>query len=367
MAELLKDRAGEGAVLRVVLSQYAPRVRPLRVEPLGNRGGFSGAGIWRVVTEAGDFALRRWPRSALPRERILGLHRLLEHLRLSGLKFVAVPLRTNDGTSLAHNLDHDGLADDWQLEPWLPGLADFHTCPASERLRAALAALATWHLAAERFVPEADSAKWFASRAASPSPAVGERLALLAAADSGQMDHMERRVAQAKDSVIRELSRQILDLFRRGHVRIVAELQLVRDATVRLQPCLRDVWHDHVLFSGNEVTGLIDPSACRTESVASDLSRLIGSLVKNDRAAWDFALAEYRRHRPLSANELALVAVLDRSGVLLSGWTWLEWLYLERRPFADTDAVEKRLKTIIERMEKLTVGESTDRASLILP
>ncbi|MBC8116979.1 MAG: hypothetical protein H7062_21495 [Candidatus Saccharimonas sp.] len=367
MAESLNARDGEDAAVREVLAQYAPRVRPLRVESLGNRGGFSGAGIWRVVTEAGDFALRRWPGPGLPRERILGLHRLLEHLRLSGLKFVAVPLRTSGGTSLAHNLAHDGLADDWQLEPWLPGLADFHAGPTSERLRAAMAALAQWHLAAERFVPTADSAKWFASRAASPSPAVGERLALLAAADTGQRDHMERRITPSKDSAVRELSRRVLDVFRRGHVRVVAELQLVREMAVRLQPCLRDVWHDHVLFSGNEVTGLIDPSACRTESVASDLSRLIGSLVQDDRAAWDFALTEYQRHRTLTANELALVAVLDRSGVLLSGWTWLEWLYFERRPFADVEAVEKRLKEIVERMQKLVDTESLDTTNLILP
>lgn len=352
--------------VRHVLSQYAPRVRPLRVEPLGNRGGFSGAAIWRVVTVAGDFALRRWPRCALPRDRILGLHRLLEHLQRDGLKFVAVPLRTTDGTSLAHNVP-SYLTTDWQLEPWLPGRADFHARPTNERLCAAMAALAQWHRAAERFVPDASAASWFAGLVASSSPAVGQRLALLSAADSGQTDHMERRVTQSKDSAVRELSRKVLALFRRGHDRIVAELQLVREVVVRLQPCLRDVWHDHVLFSDNAVTGLIDPAACQTESVASDLSRLIGSFVKDDRAAWDFALAEYQRHRPLTANELALVTVLDRSGTLLSGWTWLEWLYFERRPFADVAAVEKRLKTIIERMEKLIDGEPSDTTKLLLP
>ena len=361
-------QASDDESVRHALAQYAPRARPLRVEPLGNRGGFSGAAIWRVVTEAGDFALRRWPSPGLPRARILGLHRLLEHLRMSGLKFVAVPLRTNNGASLSRIAVHD-----WQLEPWLPGLADFHACPASERLRATMAALAQWHLAAERFVPDADAAKWFASRASSLSPAVAERLAILEWADMGQrgarglMGWIETRISLSNDSAIRDLSQRILDLFKRGLDRVLDDLRLVRDVAVRLQPCLRDVWHDHVLFSGNEVTGLIDPSACRTESVASDLSRLIGSLVQNDRAAWDFALAEYQRHRPLTAHELALVAVLDRSGVLLSGWTWLEWLYFERGHFADAAAVERRLKEIVGRMEKLSDDESANQASLILP
>ena len=352
----------EDESVRCVLARFAPCVRPLRMESLGNRGGFSGAGIWRVVTEGGDFALRHWPSPGPPLERITGLHRLLEHQRREGLPFVAVPLRTNDGTSLPRLAGHN-----WQLEPWLPGLADFHANPTDERLRAAMAALAQWHRAAERFVPTADSAQWFASRASAPSPAVAERLAILMVADSGPMDHLEQWILQSKDSVIRDLTERSLTLFRRGHASVIAQLQLVRNVAVRLQPCLRDVWHDHVLFVDDEVTGLIDPSACRTESVASDLSRLIGSLAKDDRAAWDCALAEYRRHRPLTANELALVAVLDRSGVLLSGWTWLEWLYLERRPFADADAVVKRLKEIVERMETLIDGESLDTTKLILP
>lgn len=360
--------ANDDESVRSVLAQYAPGVRPLRVDTLGNRGGFSGAGIWRVATQAGDFALRRWPSPGLPRERILSLHRLLEHLRLGGLKFVAVPLRTNDGTSLPLLARHD-----WQLEPWQPGLADFQAHPTDERLCAAMAALAQWHLAAERFVPSADSAQWLVSRESSSPPAVAERLAILERADMGQRGTMgligriETRISQSNDSAIRDLSRRGLDCFNRGLDRVVDELRLVRDVAVRLQPCLRDVWHDHVLFSGNEVTGLIDPSACRTESVASDLSRLIGSLVRDDRAAWGIALAEYQRHRHLTANELALVAVLDRSGVLLSGWTWLDWLYLERRPFADAVAVEKRLKVIVERMEKTINRESRDTAKLILP
>jgi len=343
----------EFETVRFVLAQYAPRVRPVRVEALGNRGGFSGASIWRVVTDAGDFALRRWPIRGLPRLRILGLHRLLEYLHASGLTFVAVPLRTQDGMSLARCAAHEGTVGDWQLEPWLPGLADFQNDPNRERLRATMAALAQWHRAAERFVPTVNSATWFASQVSAPSPAVAERLARLVSINAGHLSVLEQRIDQAADTTLRKLSRQILTLFRHGLPRIVAELRLLRDIAFRLQPCLRDIWNDHVLFTGNEVTGLIDPSACRTESVASDLARLIGSLVHDDRAEWDFAMAEYQWQRPLTVNELALVTALDHSGVLLSGWTWLEWLYVDRRLFADFTAVERRLTTIIGRAERL--------------
>lgn len=30
---------------------------------------------------------------------------------------------------------------------------------------------------------------------------------------------------------------------------------------LRLHPCVRDIWHEHLLLTGNELTGLIDPAA----------------------------------------------------------------------------------------------------------
>ena len=81
--------------------------------------------------------------------------------------------------------------------------------------------------------------------------------------------------------------------------------------------------------------------------------RRAGSLAGEESAAWDIAINEYQRLRSLSLGEKALVTALDRSGVLLSGWTWLQWLHLERRSFADARAVEHRLNLILKRLEHL--------------
>lgn len=331
----------------MVLTRFAPRIVPLRTESLGNRGGFSGAAIWRVVTSQGDFALRRWPRDGLPRERVLGLHQLLEHLRREGLSFVSVPLVSIDGTTLVSEKN-----DDWQLEPWMPGIADFHANPSPARLGAAMAALAQWHLAAARFVPAGKTLNWFASSGPTESPAVSERLQRLRDVE-GMVPVVATRLAAAGMSPVHDLARRMLELFRRNRTVCMSELQLIRDVRVGLQPCLRDVWHDHLLFHGDAVTGLIDPAACRTESITCDLSRLIGSLVSDDRSSWELAIEQYHRHRPLNTGERALVAVLDRSGVLLSGWTWLEWIYLERRAFPDAATVLTRLNFILRRMERM--------------
>lgn len=346
---------------RLVLARYLPRIVPVRVEPLGNRGGFSGAGIWRVVTEAGDFALRQWPSPGLPRERIQGLHRLLEHLFRQGVTIVSAPLVTGDGLTLVRDFGHD-----WQLEPWMPGKADFHEQPSAARLMAAMAALAQWHLAAARHVPTEQSSQWFAKRGPATSPAVVERLTILAGATDGLLHRIESQLNATENTPMRDLTRRILELFRNARTHISGELELVRDVQVPLQPCLRDVWHDHVLFVGDNVTGIIDPSACRTESVACDLSRFIGSLVVDDLTSWDFALQQYQQFRPLSVGERALLAVFNRSGVLLSGWTWLEWLYLQRRVFSDLIAVTKRLTEIVRRMEFL-FGRDPVSQKLIIP
>jgi Ser/Thr protein kinase RdoA (MazF antagonist) len=339
--------AARDETVPMVLTRFAPRIVPLRTESLGNRGGFSGAALWRVVTSQGDFALRRWPRDGLPRDRVLGLHRLLEHLHREGVPFVSVPLVSNEGTTLVSD-----KTDDWQLEPWMPGIADFHANPSPARLRAAMAALAQWHLAAARFVPTGKALQWFATQGSTGSPAVIERLQRLR--DAGEIvPVVATKLAAAGMSPIHDLARRILELFRRYRTVMMGELQLVRDVRVGLQPCLRDVWHDHLLFRDDAVTGLIDPAACRTESIACDLSRLIGSLVADDRSSWELAIEQYHRLRPLSTGERALVAVLDRSGVLLSGWTWLEWLYLERRTFQEAVTLQTRLNFIRKRMERM--------------
>ncbi len=60
-----------------------------------------------------------------------------------------------------------------------------------------------------------------------------------------------------------------------------------------LQPCIRDVWHDHVLFVGDDVSGLVDFGAMQPDSVAADIARLLGSLAGDDRQAWTIGLAAY--------------------------------------------------------------------------
>ncbi len=309
-------------------------------------GGFSGARIWRVETVAGPHALRSMPIATLDFTRLAGLHRLIEHVAAAGVKQVPVPVQALDGTSF---FESGGQV--WQLEPWMPGVADYSTHPRAARLKAAMVCLARWHLAAAGFQPREPERTWFFTTPSGRSPGLAERAREIVRRNGSECDVLRRALAASSWKDFADLGKQIIDHFMRLSPRIDLQMRLGLDAFVPLQPCLRDVWHDHILFTGDEVTGLIDAHAARSDSVATDLARLLGSLVGDDRAGWEAGLAAYHAVRPLSLAEAALVELFDQSAVLLGGLTWLDWHCMQGRTFDDPNRVLARLRMILGRLE----------------
>jgi thiamine kinase-like enzyme len=221
--------------------------------------------------------------------------------------------------------------------------------------------LAQWHEAASRFEARPSEAEWFKSQAAERSPTVADRLDRVErfyTKDAGSL----RQLVAAMTTLgtwgddfaeLVSLARKILDAFDHLAESIGSELQSYRDVKFRLHPCLRDVWHDHVLFEGEPVTGLIDPSAAKTETPATDLARLLGSLIGDDNDRWEFALSAYRAVRPLSDREAQVARVIDRSTILLSGLTWLERLFVHKQDYASPARILTRLRQIVGRLERL--------------
>ena len=310
--------------------------KPARIRTLDRDSeGFSGAVVLRVVVQETpqtpelEYCLRGWPPDSLPRERLLGLHRLLEHVYNCGVTQVSVPRRSKFGSSI-----YAEASQFWQLEPWLPGVADFSSDPNDTRLRNAMTVLAQWHDAASRFEPRESEAAWFKSFAAANSPTIADRLERVERFQKQDVAKLRQLLDAtphlptwgAEFAELVELSRRILDRFQLAADYVAEELSYYRNLRFRLHPCLRDVWHDHVLFEGDVVTGLIDPSAARSETPATDLARLLGSLLGDDDERWEVAVMAYRAMRPLSDREATLARVIDQSTVLLSGLTWLERL-----------------------------------------
>lgn len=329
-----------------IARQFVPLAPDATVVPV--TGGFSGAGIWRIQDHFSLYALRRWPSVAPEPVRLRGLHRLLRHIWNQGLNEVAVPLSSVLKGSL---ISERGRW--WQIEPWMPGVANFNADPHPERLKHAMHRLAHWHAAARTFVPTTDEQEWFDVRTAAP---VGlcERVLKLRSWNTFSRQTISRSLPQPEGHcLLPSLLSEIFGSAQRLVQPIINLLEPLSVQQVPLQPCLRDIWHDHLLFCENRLTGLIDPGACRTDHFAADLSRLLGSLFGDDRDAWKVALEHYQALQPLRLLDWSLLRAYNQSQVLLSGITWLEWLVLERRTFPDASIVEQRLQVLLRRLSRL--------------
>lgn len=318
-------------------------LRP-NTEPHAIGGGFSGALVFRIECDEGLFAFRGWPVRAV-NQRLNALHRLLAHVARFDVP-VAVPLCGDDGLRLQR---HSGRW--WQVEPWLPGEASFRTAPARAKLVAAMSALAGFHNAAASYQSDDDSDEWFGGRTFGIAPSVKDRRRIVEQRLlSDELAALRQQVSRSDAGSFTELARKVLfhaDVLKETIHRELSQAELLQ---VPLLPVLRDVWHDHVLFTQHRVTGLVDPSACRRDTVAADLSRLLGSLLGNDRAEWEFAIACYQQQRLFTENELQLIPILDRSGVLLSATNWVRRRYVDGID-CNTPAVLARLGEFVERLE----------------
>ena len=311
--------------IAAVLAAYP--LETSRVTPLGSAGGFSGSSFWRVDTPSQAFCLRRWSAEHPSPERLRFIHDVLRYVYQRAVTQIALPVRARHGETFIRHRGHL-----WEMAPWMPGRADYPQNPSPARLQAALSLLARFHLAAGGFQP----------RPPSISPGIAERLELL---DSFRQDGAQRIAASIGHPAgnLDRAARQILQLFTASAPAIRSSLEVAACWQVPIQPCLRDIWHDHLLFTGDQVSGLIDFGALRYESVAADVARLLGSLAGSDRAAWRIGMDVYQQARPLSRNERMLVDVFHDSNLLLSGMNWLRWIYVEKRTFENWQRVFERI------------------------
>jgi Ser/Thr protein kinase RdoA (MazF antagonist) len=260
----------------------------------------------------------------------------MRQARSAGLDFVPVIAITDQGTTW---LAHAGRL--WDMATWMPGRADFHDQPTSARLEAASTALARLHAA------------WVGvCSAVGPSPGVLRRLEIahdwIGLIKSGW--HLPLGVGRGDPvCACAERAWYLLPSLLEAVPRALATWT---EPILPLQPCLCDIWHDHVLFDGDQISGLIDYGAVKVDHVAVDLARLLGSMVEDNADQRRAGLRVYARLHPLSWEEEALVSILDETGTVIAVANWLKWLYRDQKVFEDRIAVARRLSRLVERMEK---------------
>jgi len=169
---------------------------------------------------------------------------------------------------------------------------------------------------------------------------------------------IERSLATPLGNEIDQRATRLLALAHKALESSQAIQSLAAGPELLLQPAIRDIHRDHVLFTGDEVTGLIDFGAMRIDTPLTDVARLVGSLAGDDREARQFAFDAYAAVRPLSAADRRMIGLLDESGLVLGALNWLIWLYVERRDMGPMEPIVRRLDEMLQRLESRTTNTS---------
>jgi Ser/Thr protein kinase RdoA (MazF antagonist) len=319
-----------------VVTAYPPAIAKARWTPLRSAGGFSGARLWRGTAADGrEFALKAHPPGADAGRLENVVHRWMTRATEAGLDFIPVVEPTRAGRTV---VEHAGRT--WDVTAWMPGRADFRGNPTDSKLDAAVTAVARLHAA------------WAGEHTTVPCPAVVRRWKALLAweqlVESGWRPRIDPRdpCRSPAEAGWSSLPRAIAGIW-------PAILHWLHEP-VPVQPCVCDLWHDHVLYDGDRVTGIIDFAAAKADHIAVDLARLLGSLIPDDATRTGKALEAYATVRPLPRPEL--VPFLDRTGTVVAVTNWLRWLYHARREYADRNAVAERLAGLVRRLRSLAGG-----------
>jgi Ser/Thr protein kinase RdoA (MazF antagonist) len=313
---------------------------------LEKSGGFSGSRLWRLETARGWLCLKRWPTAHPDGAQLRSIHRILVDVSAAGFHRVPLPIVSSEGETFVEYDDHL-----WELTPWLPGESDQPnelcrtTSPA--RIQAALTALAEFHRAAS------------ATQRPQPSgvaPGLLQRSEMLGRLIAGGLDELERQTDLRREiwPELADRSKHFFQSFRQLAAAIDVALTAAAALTTPIQPCIRDIHRDHVLFVADQATGIVDFGSMKPDSVACDVARLLGSMAIDDATLWRDGLAAYESVRPLSFTEQQLITAYDQSAVLLSGFNWLQWVFAEGRRFEDRLGVRQRFDLISQRLARMT-------------
>jgi Ser/Thr protein kinase RdoA (MazF antagonist) len=314
-----------------VLSHYPSLLRGIHVF-LGNNGGFSGARLWRLDSGNASFCLKAWSLAWRSPQELAWIHGLMT--QGAALPWMPRVVPTTAGTTF---VESQGRL--WDLVTWMPGQADFWQARSPARLRAACIALGQLHQA---WAPKKEKH--------GICPAVLRRY------DSWrswqQLVQTGWHPTISASDPYGPIAEQLWQLVLRRIDEVRRLLAWWSQREIPIQPCVCDLWHDHVLFTADTITGLIDFGSVKEDHVAVDLARLLGSLVGDDAALWHVGFDAYGQIRPVGMEERALAHDLDRTGTILSATNWLRWLYHERRTYPCPAAVVSRLTTLAGRLDQ---------------
>jgi homoserine kinase type II len=249
----------------------------------------------------------------------------------------------------------------------MPGAANYNQDPSIEKLHSAMRALAQFHVALSNFTapPTAPgSTRLSSSQAAGGLSAVQRHLSRLQELTPARINDLSSAIRDWTWPDLAPLAHQFVAQLPRAVQHAIANLEPLANVPLPVQPCIRDIWHDHIFFTGDAVTGIVDFGAVDIDTPATDIARLLGSLAPeaplpfrkgpgegslpaNDaNTVWTEGLAAYQTAKPLSSQEIDSARALNISGTILAGCNWIRWIYIDGREFANQSQVIDRFRRI---------------------
>lgn len=345
------DMAIPQHALQRVQLEYAANWRSEKSQPVVVSSGFSGGMVWRLECPSGFAALRCWP-AGYPAVRLAAVHRVQSAAHANGCKVVPLPIPNCAGSTY---LLRDNYL--WDLCTWMPGEPAPNFELDDSLLVAAIDAVVSWHRAIAGNLTQADlhqfgeaeSVRAAIAQHECPSPGIARRWSewqrLTALVTSFRHWPLE----------LADLANRMLVVVRR-FANFADSRRKWQSLPVRMRLCLRDVHREHVLFTGQRVSGLVDFGAVGLDTIACDLARLLGDTIPDQPARWPMAIAYCRRSIAMIDDEVRLIDDFHILGTLIGALHWLEWLAIERRSFDNPSAAYRRLEALVRRLERLAVA-----------
>lgn len=317
--------------------------------------GFSGSHVSLVERhDTGERFVLKCFHEAATREHARFVHELARHLRGEGVTQVPEVMRSSHGDTIV--VDAEGRL--WELCRFMSGVAV--ASPSPVQAVAAASHVARLHVAAARcpaYRPQGGASRGIVERIARARTLLVHpwhaRLAVWSRAARQTMDAQFGAGLEAR-------AYAAVDAFAAcGGDGFLRRLAGATPPTCVLQPVLRDVWHEHILFDagGDDVAAIIDLHAAAIDTPATDLARLTGSwggsvgpglLSLFDR--WPEAFNAYRAVRPIPQVESHLIPILHAGTVLFGLDNWFRWTFEERRAFPDVAGLFARIDSLLEAM-----------------
>jgi homoserine kinase type II len=307
-----------------VLSQYGPVLAKMKWHPVS--GGFSSADVWRGEDRLRipRFALKRWPAETTS-ARLLKIHAWMNEG--ADLPFVPRVVTTLDGSTSVE--DGKSL---WDATNWLPGVPRI---PAGKtEVESACESVAKLHKV------------WFPYHETAVCPGVLRRIEVL----SQWISNPHASFASLEPGLTHHIQRA-WEVVKRTAPIALETLTPWRNVPLHIQPCIRDLRGEHVLFEAGHVAGIVDYGAMDVDSPALDLARLLGDLAGENEGLFAHGLNKYREFQPNFDVNDRLLRHLDRAGVVCSLIGWFARLSNGRAQLSPEN-IARRMHHLIVRAEQ---------------